>query len=144
MFYEGKISIIKSTGLSSVQYIMQMQTVNFHHLNELDKLLWSGKVHRVSKNICIQPKIFGGLGMVDIHIIIKVKRTQWIIRLLKADEIESWAWLPLTYMKSFDDLFDIQFFVLQTNNTRKLVEDSIIPKFYKECISYFQESTRKG
>ena len=141
--YEGKINIIKSIGLSSVQYAMQMQTVDFHHLKELDKLLWdflrSGKVHRVSKKICIQPKISGGLGMVDIHTVIKVKRIQWIIRVLKADEMESWAWLPLQYIKSFDDLFDIKFFVLQANNTRKPVEDNIIPKFYKECI-YIQHN----
>ena len=146
--YEGKINIIKSIGLSSVQYAMQMQTVDFQYLKELDKLLWnflwSGKVHRVAKNICIQPKRSGGLGMVDIHTIIKVKRIQWIIRLLKADEMESWTWLPLKYIKSFDNLFDIQCFVLQTSNTRKLVEDSSIPKFYKDCILYFQELTRKG
>ena len=146
--YEGKINIIKSIGLSSVQYAMQMQTVDSHHLKELDKLLWdflwSGKVHRVSKKMCIQPKISGGLGMVDIHTVIKVKRIQWIIRLLKANEMESWAWLPLQYIKSFDDLFYIKFFVLQANYTRKLVEDNIIPKFYKECILYFQELTRKG
>ena len=36
------------------------------------------------------------------------------------------------------------FFVLEANNSRKLVEDSSIPKFYKECILYFQELTRKG
>ena len=104
--YEGKINIIKSIGLSSIQYAMQMQTVD---LKELDKLLldflWSGKVHRVSKNICIQPKISGGLGMVDIHTVINVKRIQWITRLLKADEMESWAWLPLKYIKSFDIRF---------------------------------------
>ena len=62
--YESKINIIKFIGLSSVQYAMQIQTVDFHHLKELDKLLWdfiwSGKVHRVSKKICIQPKISGG------------------------------------------------------------------------------------
>ena len=85
-----------------------MQTVDFHYLKELDRLLWqflwSGKVHRVSKNICIQPKISGGLGMVDIHTVIKEKRIQWIIRLLKADEMESLAWLPIKYIKSFDDL----------------------------------------
>ena len=102
--YEGKINIIKSIGLSSVQYAMQMQTVDFQYLKELDKLLWnfllSGKVHRVAKNICIQPKLSGGLGMVDIHTAIKVKRIQWIIRLLKADEMESWTWLQLKYIKS--------------------------------------------
>ena len=127
---------------------MQKQTVDFQYLKELDKLLWnflwSGKAHRVAKNICIQPKLSGGLGMVDIHTVIKVKRIQWIIRLLKADEMESWTWLSLKYMKSFDNLFGIQCFVLQTTNTRKLVKDSSIPKFYKECILYFQELTRKG
>ena len=83
--------------------------------------------------------------MVDIHTVINVKRIQWITRLLKADEMESWAWLPLKYIKSFDDLFDIRFFfVLQANNTRKLVVDSSIPKVYKECILYLQELTRKG
>ena len=82
--------------------------------------------------------------MVDIHTVIKVKIIQWIIRLLKANEMESWAWLPLQYIKSLDDLFDIKCFVLQANYTRKLVEDNIIPKFYKECILYFQELTRNG
>ena len=146
--YKGKINIIKFIRLSSVQYAMQMQIVDFQYLKELDKLLWnflwSGKVHCVAKNICIQPKLYGGLGMVDIHTIIKVKRIQWIIRLLKADEMESWTWLPLKYIKSFDNIFDIQCFVLQTSNTRKLPEDSSIPKFYEECILYFQELTRKG
>ena len=62
--YEGKINIIKSIGLSSVQYAMQMQTVDFQYLKELDKLfwnfLWSVRVYRVAKNICVQPKLSGG------------------------------------------------------------------------------------
>ena len=37
--YEGKNNIVKFIGLSSVQHAMQLQTVDFKHLKELDKLL---------------------------------------------------------------------------------------------------------
>ena len=114
-----------------------MQTVDFHYLKELFKslwdFLWSGKVHRVSKNICIQPKISGGLGMLDIHAVTKVKRIQWITRLLKTDEMESWAWLPLKYIKSFDDLFDIRF----------LFYRQIIPENWWKTV-VFQNSIRNA
>ena len=88
--FQGKVHVIRSLGLSTILYSIEMQTIDMkyvRHLNDiLWEFLWSGKKYHVPKEICTFPQTWGGLNMVDLHTLIKVKRIEWILRILKADQ----------------------------------------------------------
>ena len=104
--FDGKVQIIKSIGLATVSYALEMKIINRDHVRELNKVLWhflwSGKSYSVKKGICILPKQAGGLGNIDLSILITVKRILWVIRILKAKCNANWAVLPMKYMECLD------------------------------------------
>ena len=72
--FEEKVQIIKSIGLATVAYTLEMKIINRGHVKKLNKILflWSGKSYNVKKDICILPARAGGLGMIDLSVLIKV------------------------------------------------------------------------
>ena len=72
--FEEKVQIIKSIGLATVAYTLEMTIINRGHVKKLNKIpfLWSGKLYNVKKDICILPARAGGLGMIDLSVLIKV------------------------------------------------------------------------
>ena len=85
--FQGKVHVIRSLGLSTISYAIEMQVIDIKYVRQLNDILWeflwSGKKYHVAKEICTLPQTFGGLNMVDLHTIIKVNRIQWILRILK-------------------------------------------------------------
>ena len=104
--------------------------------------LWSGKDFKIKKDICFLPRDLGGLNMLNLEIVIKVKRINWIIRFLKEDKGQPWSKLIESYMRCLDNHFDIEFFCLKVTDATDLVQSARIPAFYKECIIAFQELLR--
>ena len=139
----GKTHIIRSVGVSKLLYALEMKTIEDKHIKEINeiiwKFLWSGKNPRFSKSICFQPRRLGGLNLVDINIIKKVKRISWVIRVLKDESEQHWSLLIENYFKCLDKKFGIDLFSLKITEATDLVNGSDIPKFYKECLIYFQE-----
>ena len=146
--FQGKVHVIRSLGLSTILYSIEMQTIDMKYVRQLNDILWeflwSGKKYHVPKEICTLPQTWGGLNMVDLHTLIKVKRIKWILRILKADQNENWTILPLQYIKCLDKKFNIDLFSLKATNTTSAINMTNIPQFYKECILDFQELNRKG
>ena len=145
---EGKIHVVKSLGLSTMLYAIEMKEIKSSFVSEVIKLLWnflwSGKKYTVKREICVLPRYLGGIGMVDFQTIIKVKRIKWVINILKGHTSDTWKILPLSYLKCLDKDFDIDFFALRVKDSTELIHKSHIPLFYKECILSFQELCRKG
>ncbi len=98
----------------------------------------------VKKEVCFLPREKGGINMVDLHTIVKVKRIKWIVKMLQAEYNECWSILPRQFMKCMDAKLDIEYFLLRVNVSHDLIDNSSIPPFYKECILVFQELCRKG
>ena len=71
--------------------------------------LWSGKTFKFSRRICTLPRKLGGLNLVDINIIEKVRRINWVIRMLKEDKGENWSKLVENYLRCLDNQFGIKF-----------------------------------
>ena len=73
----GKTHIIRSVGISKLLYALEMKTIEDRHIKEINEILWdflwSGKNPRFSRKICFQPRHLGGLGLVNIDILKKVK-----------------------------------------------------------------------
>ena len=143
---QGKTHIIRSVGVSKVLYAMEMKLIDEKYIKQINqviwKFLWSGKDIKFSKDICHMPRSLGGLGLVDIQILIKVKRINWIIRVLKQDGEQSWSKLIENYLRCLDNQFRVKFFALKVTDSTDLIDKAKIPQFYKECLKFFQELSR--
>ena len=84
----------------------------------------------------------GGLDLVDINILEKVRRINWIIRVLKANEWQNWSRLIENYLRCLDNQFSVKWFALKVTDASDLIKKANIPQFYKECILFFQELCR--
>ena len=82
--------------------------------------------------------------MIDLSILIKVKRILWVIRILKAKCNENWAVLPMKYMECLDRDSGLKMFALRVNDSADYIKQKKIPLFYKECILSLQELYRAG
>ena len=93
--FEGKVLIVRSLAVSKIAYAMEMITMKEEHVAQviqiLFKFLWSGKNYKIKREICYLPRAMGGLNMVNLKALIKVKRVQWIIRCLKEDKGSIWS-----------------------------------------------------
>ena len=119
-----------------------------NHIRDMQNLiwefLWNGKKYPIQKDICTLPRNMGGLGMVDIAALIKVKRILWLIKILKGGENKNWTALPMSYFRCLDNDFNIPLMALRVTDSKELLESKHIPLLYKECILYFQELCRKA
>ena len=143
---QGKTHIIRSIGISKVLFALEMKTIDKESIKELNdtiwRFLWAGKDVRFNRDICTLPRRLGGLGLVDVNIIIKVKRINWVIRALKDQEGQNWAKLIENYIRCLDNKFDIELFSLKVTDATDLIDKATIPQFYKECLKFFQELLR--
>ena len=97
--FQGKIHLIKSTGICQMVYAMDMIHVEDKFINEIDKIvwqfLWSERKYAVKRDICTLPRDMGGLGMTDVLALIKAKTIKFILQVLKKSE-EEWTTLALS------------------------------------------------
>ena len=140
--YEGKVLLIRSLAMSQVMYAVEMKTIDESHIKRINDIiyefLWSSKNITIKREICFLPKSMGGLDVVNLQSLIKVKRVQWILRFLKEGSDQNWAKLTENYIRCLDNRFDIEFFSLKVTDSTDIIEKSKIPLFYKECIKFFQ------
>ncbi len=143
--FQGKVQLIKSIGMSTVLYACEMISVKEKYLDIIEKklynFLWDGR-SKVRKDIVSLPKASGGLNMIDIRKVVKVKRIRWIIRLLQANPHEPWSFIPLSFMSNLDKKYQTEMFILRVNDVRRIMDDLRIPAFYKECIECIHELYR--
>ena len=146
--YEGKALLIKSLAVSQLLYAIEMKCVDKKIIQRADKLifdfLWSGKRSPINREVCYLPRDKAGLGIPNLENLVKVKRIRWIIRFLKENSQQHWAKLVENYLRCLDNRFDIFLFCLKVTDSSDLMKEVAIPKFYKECIAFFQEFLIKG
>ena len=80
----GKIQIIKTFGISQVQYIMNMITPTSEMLKTIQKLLnnflWGSNTNKVKHTTMLADYDKGGLKMPDIESILHAQRLMWVRR----------------------------------------------------------------
>ena len=144
---QGRVYLLKSIGLSSILYEMEMKEMNCNVINKINKImfgfLWNNKRPLVKREVTYLPRIQGGLDMFDLETIIKVKRIKFVIRVLRKNLDESWKLIPLKYFRKLDSKFGVNYFLLKTTDGTKMIHQLDIPQFYRECLLYFQEFLRK-
>ena len=146
----GKILLIKTLAISKVIYNMNMQCFTDAQLEQFNKImynfLWNGKQHFISKSICEESRIVGGLSMPNTFTIKSCVRIQWVLRSLvnhRQNNNRLSTLLPLKYFGCLDKQFNVSLYALRVDNCEDAIKRSNIPKFYQECIISFQELLRK-
>ena len=144
--FEGKTLIVRSLAVSKIAYALEMITMKEEHIKKVIQIifnfLWSGKNFKIKREICYLPRAMGGLNMINLRALIKVKRVQWIIRCLKESQGQIWSRLIENFLRCLDNISDIDFFALKVFDSTDLLKKADIPDFYKECIRSFQELLR--
>ena len=106
--------LIKSMRLSTILF-----AVNSSHTKMLSSILWQfvwgGRTYNINKEICLLPKHMGGLGMIDLHTMAKVKRVKWVIIILKAVNTKNWGALATKYLECLDKEFGMKMFASRAN-----------------------------
>ena len=140
---QGKTHVIRSIGVSKLLYALEMKTISDEHIKTITDLfwsfLWNGKNVRFSKDICYLPRNMGGLNLVNVKIIEKVKRINCVIRFLKDETRQPWTLMMENHLRCLDKRFSVSLFALKVTDASDLVKTTNIPKFYQECLIYFQE-----
>ena len=141
--FQGKAHVIRSIGVSKLLYVIEMKTINDKFIKDINNLfwnfMWDGKNKKFSKPICYLPRNMGGLNLVNIKIIEKVKRVNWILRFLKDNTGQPWVQLMENHIRCLDQRFDVPLFALKVTDATELINTTNIPQFYKECLIYFEE-----
>ena len=145
---KGRVYLLKSIGLSSMIYNIELQEIHSDVLNKFVKIcfdfLWKKKRPLVRREICYLPIEEGGLNMFDLTTVVKVKRIQFVQRVLRGEMTEPWKIIPLKYFRYLDNKFGIDYFCLKVSDSSLSILNSKLPTFYKECILDYQEFIRKS
>ena len=74
----GKIHVICSIGLSLIAYASRVINIDESYVNDIMntiwEFLWNGKKCYVSGQVCMLPRLKGGIGMPSVAVLIKVRR----------------------------------------------------------------------
>ena len=146
--FQGKVLIIRSQAVSKIMYAAEMIDISKPYVDRIQAILvnflFSGKRMNIKRDVLFLPRQMGGLNLVNLNILIKVKRIQWIIRWLKCQNNGIWTKMVENYLRCLDNSFDIDFFSIKVTDSSELIKKAKIPNFYKDCIHHFQELNQKS
>ena len=139
----GKICIIKSFLSAQFVYILKSIGLPENVLTEINRLffrfLWRKKdcnkkaYEKVKRKVMINNIDLGGLSMIDMHILQKSFKLEWVVKLFRCKKEEKWAWVAKEYLIYLSE--DLQLL----NSTVGVKEfkglDQIADSFWKTCIT---------
>ena len=145
--YGGKVHILKSLGLSQLLYSIEMMGIDKKKfISQVQKIIWDFMWEEnpcmVKPEVCMLPKIKGGLDIPCFDALHKVRRLKMLINVL--EHPGPWFTLALRHLQCLDDKCGIPYFALQSDNSEKEVNDTNVSQLYKECILAFRELCQKG
>ena len=112
----GKALVINALALSRIWYVASLVFMPPRVMYELCTLVfnffWSGKRDLVSRAVVVQPPLFGGFSVVDVHLKVWSLSAQWVKRFTSTRS--GWAsfmsfWFDLYFSASPLDVFSSPF-----------------------------------
>ena len=129
----GKILLLKTFALSQILYVSSVMCVPEKITKELESLcfnfMWSGKQHKVKRNVIVQDYELGGCCMVDFKEMLKVQKIKWVQKYFN-NQKQHWK----NTMQTLVGVDNLDVF-LQSNF---IIPKSISP-FYNEVLSLWSE-----
>ncbi len=122
----GKTYLLKSVGLSTLLYAVDLQSVPEYVKNEINGIIWNfiwnDKNDKVKRDICMRTIAEGGIAAPNLDGIIDVCRLKMLSKILEEGN-ENWKMLPRFFLGMGTGRC-----VLQCK-----VDNRKMPMFYKEC-----------
>ena len=130
----GRVMIIKTLDLSQIIYSASNFDVPDGTVGTLKKKLfnfiWRKKKDKIKRTSLYQDLEKGGIGMVDVDLMLKALRLAWIPRLMTAGK-RNWCTIPNHFFRKRGGLN----FLLRCNYDTKYLEH--LPIFYKNILEFF-------
>ena len=145
--WEGKCYLIKSVGMAQMAYAMEMKTIPETCISEINHFWWllmEKMANEISIDICVLSGHLGGLGLIDVSIMAKVKKIVWIIRYLRAEKDGNWVILATKYLKCMDNDLNVHLGFLKVYDSSDSLKSKNISQFYKTVWYHIQELCRKA
>ena len=140
----GKVQIIKTFGVSQLQYIMSMVTPTPEIIGKATKLLnrflWGSNINKIKHTACIAPYNEGGLNMPDVQTIVDSQRVSWIKRFFCTDRNTQWN---VFFEWQFEKLGGLNFFHNSNIATRDVQNRGLI-SFYESIAVAWCKFFTKG
>jgi len=99
---KGKITIINSLALSSLEYIAAVTETPKKVINEVNAIIthffWNSDTPKIAKNVIIQKITDGGLKFPDFESKVKALRIMWVQRFAISSNAR-WNLIPMHYFK---------------------------------------------
>ena len=136
--YYGKITIIKTLGISTIMYNASNLNVPEHIIKKVNRqiftFLWGSDREKVKRNTTTDNMESGGLKMLNLENQIYALKIKWIARILdETDEHAIWKRIAKLWFKKLGGLS----FILELNCQVKDIKDIIygdLPLFYQDIL----------
>ena len=134
--FEGKTLIIKSLIYSVIGYEIEIRGIPDIYMKEINTLvwnfLWDNKTNRIERNVCCLEKEEGGLGMVNLEMIINTKQINTIYKIIHSSE-ETWNSIGKYWLTKYDTNYDQSFFMCYCSNMKGL-DINFMPLYYQKAL----------
>jgi len=134
--YNGKVLLLKTFGVSVINYELKMKGIKSRYVKELKTLfhefLWDKKHPLVNREIIALPATEGGLKMVDLDNYLRISQIKSINSIINGTE-DKWTILPRYWFKQACPKINDDLFVTKCSDIKEL-NLSKIPTFYREAL----------
>ena len=136
--YYGRISIIKTIGISQILYNASCINVPDYVIKEVNrtlyKFLWGSSKEKVKRRTTTQYMGNGGLQMTDIKCQIDALRIKWITRMLDTNNTGMWNKIVKYLLEPIGGLSMLLELNCKSKDVNKLFYNKNLPSFYKDVL----------
>ena len=129
----GKVVVIKHLVMSQIVHTATAVPIPPKIIKRINKLaytfLWNSKTEKVKRNICHNPEVEGGLGMIDLESKCRSLRLSWIHKYLR-DEQSAWKILFRYWIRKIGDLPLCLHFNCKKSDMCRICRKKQLPNFY--------------
>jgi hypothetical protein len=144
--YTGKIHLVRSVGLSILQYAWDVKTIPDKFIKEIERAMWAfiwdGKPERVKREVCRRKRTEGGLGVPDVRKLIDASRIKLFSKIIDPGD-EKWKILPRFFIGLLNKNEE-QIMTSLSSPARGNFDKSKCPTLYRECIQAWSTIQRDG
>ena len=135
--YYGKISVVKTFGISQLLYCAYSVHVPDYVIKEANKMLfqfiWSSKKEKVKRTTITGYMEYGGLKMIDLENQIRAMKLKWISRLFAENDKSIWIKIANFWFEQVGGINFVLNLKCKSSDVTEITKDQI-PKFYTEVL----------
>ena len=134
--FSGKVLLLKTFGLSVINYELRMKGINNRYIKELKTIfhefLWDKKHPLVNRETISLPTSEGGLQMIDLENCLRISQIKLVNSIINGTE-EKWTILPRHWFKQACPKINDELFVTKCSDAKE-INLIKIPTFYREAL----------